>query len=188
MLKLFNICSYIGRGTTIPNSYKSQKGELHQFTFSDILQNGSISLNEKLRYSVNDEKILKKLSYVEKNDMIFPELIRDNIDIKMIGDTLDKGFSYSSRIIYVRVNKELYNSVFLSMLLRSDKLQKRLKNEVYVPSNGYKGVSQIRIESLRNFEIPFISLEQQAEIMKKEQMKRKKIEELTKELNNLYNL
>ena len=85
------------------------------------------------------------------------------------------------------VNKELAKKIF-SLLLNSEKYKRRLEEEVYKPSKGYEGVFQIRLENLRNFEIPFIPIEQQKEIIKKEQMKLDKINRLKEEINELYDL
>ena len=188
MYKLFNICSYIGRGMSIPTKYSSKKGEIYQFKYSDIQKNGDILLDDKFRYNVTEEEKAKKLHYIENNDIVFPELVRNNIDLKMIQKSSDKILTYSSRIIYIRVIKEVYSPIFLDILLNSQKFQQRLLQEVYMPSKGCSDVSHLRLENLRNFEIPFISIEQQKDIMKKEKMKLDKINKLKEEINELYNL
>lgn len=188
MYKLFNICSYIGRGISISTKNSCKTGEIYQFRFSDIQKNGTILLDDRFRYNVADKEKTKELHYIENQDIVFPELVRNNIDLKMIQKPSDKILTYSSRIIYIRVIKELYNPIFLGILLSSQKFQQRLLQEVYMPSKGYADVSQIRLENLRNFEIPFIPIEQQKEIMKKEKMKLDKINKLKEEINELYDL
>lgn len=189
MLNLLNICSYIGRGKGLPSNFKYNDETINVLGNSDIDEEGFINISEKIEVKTNSEDIFNDICYTEENDIIFPELYRNKLQLKCVQGIFKKNvLAYSNKIIFIRVNPQLYNSTFLYHLLNSEKYKRRLEEEVYKPSKGYEGVFQIRLENLRNFEIPFIPIEQQKEIIKKEQMKLDKINRLKEEINELYDL
>lgn len=188
MLNLSNICSYIGRGKNLPSIFKYNKETTYILRYSDVENNGSVILPDNISITVDDKIIFQDLIYTEKNDIIFPELFRNNLELKYLKDNCKDKTAYSNKMIFIRVNPLLYNPLFLYNLLSTQKYKDKISEEIYKPSKGYKDVNQIRLESLRSFEIPFVSLEKQEEILKKHKAFQKQIYNLENDLCTLYDI
>lgn len=180
-LKLSDICYIISKGK---NSSLGTTGNINMLTFPILTSNGEISDYNNIAKSYLENPYLDLKTYnVENKDIIFSINFRNNLLIKqlnIIGPI--ENTIYSSRVAYIRVNPEKYNSDFLFQLLNSPDYIRKLENEVYSPGV----ISQISIERLKNFEVPNIPLEQQKEILQKQTHLKNKISTLTKQLDELF--
>lgn len=188
MINLLNVCSYIGRGKNLPAEFKYKDKTTHILKYSDIDEDGFFDTSKELTLRVDDEKLFKDLIYSEQNDIIFPELYRNNLILKLIQEDSQNTMAYSNSVFVIKVNTQLYNPNFLFHLLSSEKYKRKLEEEVYKSSKGYQGVFQMRLESLRKFEIPFIPLEEQKKILEQDLKINNKIDELKKQIHTLYDL
>lgn len=128
-------------------------------------------------------------------DIIFPDLTRNCPVVKMIKNIQEENYIYSSKIIFIRVNPNMYNAEFLRNILNSEKYNKDILEKVYrklkritFRENIGNDLYQISINNLRKFEIPEISLDEQKYILRQEMKINKKIQEFEKKKQELYNI
>lgn len=188
MKKLIEVCNILSRGKTLKQEMQSINGNIYNIRLTNITDNGELILNDEYKYNLDNINNALYLYGVQNNDLIFPELTRSDFKIRRLQNIQPNIALYSARIIFARINPELYNPVFLAKLLNSPKYNKKLFETAFAKSVGYSGIQQIRIGNLRNFEIPDISLEEQNEILKKDAKIINKIKNLEDDLTNLYNI
>ena len=187
-MKLIDICTVLSRGRTISDKYKDINGNVFNIRLVHIQNSGNIVLNDDYKYNIEDKNNYLYRYGVQNNDLVFPELTRTDFDVKLIQGIQPNIAMYSARVIFARINSEKYNPVFLSKLLNSEKYKKKFLDYVYIETVGYSAVKQIRIEQLKNFEIPDIPLNEQERIIKEDMKINEKIHKLKNELHTLYEL
>lgn len=188
MKKLIEVCNILSRGKTLKQETQSSMGNIYNIRLTNITDNGKLILEDKYKYNLENISNLLYLYGVQNNDLIFPELTRSDFKIRRLDDVEPNMAIYSARVIFARVNPNIYNPIFLAKLLNSPEYNKKLFKYAFTPSIGYLGIKQIRMNNLKDFEIPDISLEEQNEILKKDLKIRDKIKKLQDDLENLYNI
>lgn len=187
-MKLIDICTVLSRGRTISDKYKDINGNVFNIRLVHIQNSGNIVLNDDYKYNIEDKNNYLYRYGVQDNDLVFPELTRTDFDVKLIQGIQPNIAIYSARVIFARINTELYNPVFLSKLLNNEKYNKKMIEQVYKNTMGYSAVKQIRMEELKNFEIPDITLEKQESILKQDEKISQRIDKLKNELHTLYDI
>lgn len=187
-MKLIDICTVLSRGRTISDKYKDINGNVFNIRLVHIQNSGNIVLNDDYKYNIEDKNNYLYRYGVQDNDLVFPELTRTDFDVKLIQGIQPNIAIYSARVIFARINTELYNPVFLSKLLNNEKYNKKMIEQVYKNTMGYSAVKQIRMEELKNFEIPDITLEKQEGILKQDEKISQRIDKLKNELHTLYDI
>ena len=188
MLKLEDICDVISRGKTIPDAYKSKTGDIYNLRLTHIKENGAVILEDEYKYELENKGNLLYFYGAKENDLIFPELVRNSLQVRNITNLGEEKVVYSARVIFARVNTELYNPIFLAKILNTDKYIKKLLEEAYCMSKGYSSTYQIRLDSLRQFEIPKISLEEQLKILEEDKKLKEQISSMQNKLIKLYDI
>lgn len=186
-IKLSEVCHTIGRGKAIR---KSIDGDVYALGFTDFANEDRE--NEKLvpKCKLQNEYEDLKMYNIEIMDIVLPPITRENLNIKQVQELNEnKKIIYSSRAVYIRVNKEKYFPRFLYNLLSTENYKKRLLEEVYTKAT-YANIFQISISKLKEFQIPKISINEQEEICKKGLEIIKELHDLTEmkieEFNALY--
>lgn len=188
MIKLNEVVDFISRGKLLSDDCKDSNGEFYSLRLTHIKDDGTIIYDEDYKYNIENKSNLLYLYGVKNNDLIFPELTRGALNIKVIKDVDKDNVIYSQRVIFARVNQNKYNPIFLANILNSDKYNKLLLENAYHQSKGYSNTYQIRIENLKNIEIPDISIEEQNKIVEEDIKIKNQIEELKNKLSNIYNI
>lgn len=188
-IKLSEVCHTIGRGKAIT---KSIDGDVYALGFTDIsfikTRSGRGRMTPKCKLQNEYEDL--KMYNIEIMDIVLPPITRKNLYLKLV-KALEENEKviYSSRAIYIRVNKEKYSPNFLYKLLSTEKYKKRLLEEAYTKSTS-ENTFQISIAKLKEFEIPKISIDKQEEILQEEQKITEEFDEIIKtkeqELKALY--
>lgn len=176
-IKLSEVCHTIGRGKAIR---KSIDGDVYALGFTDFANEDRE--NEKLvpKCKLQNEYEDLKMYNIEIMDIVLPPITRENLNIKQVQELNEnKKIIYSSRAVYIRVNKEKYFPRFLYNLLSTENYKKRLLEEVYTKAT-YANIFQISISKLKEFQIPKISINEQEEICKKGLEIIKELHDLTK--------
>lgn len=186
-IKLSEVCHTIGRGKAIR---KSIDGDVYALGFTDFANEDRE--NEKLvpKCKLQNEYEDLKMYNIEIMDIVLPPITREKLNIKQVQELNEnKKIIYSSRAVYIRVNKEKYFPRFLYNLLSTENYKKRLLEEVYTKAT-YANIFQISISKLKEFQIPKISINEQEEICKKGLEIIKELHDLTEmkieEFNALY--
>lgn len=187
-MKLIDICTVLSRGKTIGTQYNNTNGDVFNVRLIHIKHDGSVVLDNDYRYNIEDKNNYLYRYGVQNNDLIFSELTRNDFSVRLIKGIQPNIAIYSARVIFARINTELYNPVFLSKLLNNEKYNKTIIEQVYKGTIGYSAVKQIRMEELKNFEIPDIPLEEQERILKQDEKISRKIDKLKNELHTLYDV
>lgn len=190
-IKLSEVCHTIGRGKAIT---KSIDGDVYALGFTDIsfikIRSGSGRGRMTPKCKLQNEYEDLKMYNIEIMDIVLPPITRKNLYLKLV-KALEENEKviYSSRAIYIRVNKEKYSPNFLYKLLSTEKYKKRLLEEAYTKSTS-ENTFQISIAKLKEFEIPKISIDKQEEILQEEQKITEEFDEIIKtkeqELKALY--
>lgn len=186
MIKLNEVVDFISRGKLLPDKDKCKNGEFYNIRLTHIQDDGTIIYDEDYRYNIENKSNILYVYGVKNDDVIFPELSRGSLNIKTIKGVDKDNVTYSQRVIFARVNKNKYNPIFLANLLNSDKYNKILLEKAYHLSAGYSNTYQIRIDSLKNLEIPDISIEEQNRIIEEDMNIKNEIENLKNKLSTIY--
>lgn len=187
-MKLIDICTVLSRGKTLPDEYKNINGNIFNVRLVDIQSDGNVTLKDNYKYDIEDKNNYLYRYGIKNNDLVFSELTRMDFNVKLIQGIQPNVAMYSARVIFARINSEIYNPVFLSKLLNSGKYNKKFMECVYKETIGYSAVKQIRMEQLKNFKIPNIPLDEQEKILKEDIKINEKIHKLKNELHTLYEL
>ena len=155
-MKLIDACTVLSRGRTISNQYKNKNGNIFNIRLVHINDDGDVILDNDYKYNIEDKNNYLYKYGVQNNDLIFSELTRTDFNVRLIRGIQPNMAMYSARIIFARINPEIYNPFFLNKLLNSEKYNKSFLEYAYKDSIGYSAVKQIRMEKLKSFEIPDI--------------------------------
>ena len=175
----------------------SNKGkEIYPLNFSDISSN-EINVPEK-KFFINSSTALKYL--ISVYDIVLPATYTANILAKCIfsivkrkydnNEQLDKPFIYSQNVVLIRLYKPEKDYIYympneLTTLLNTEKMQQKLKSNVYTKTKG------ILIANLCQLELPYPTPELKQKLKEVEEKTnelekcKKELEEKMQELNNL---
>lgn len=182
-MRLEDISYIIQKGKAIN---PKDKGNIYAIGFTNI-ENGQICFDKVKRCVLPNEYMDLKIYNLEVGDIILPPITRTNLVVKQLEKLEDfSNMIYSSRGVCVRINANLYNPKFLTRLLSNERYKQKLLNEAYT-SGSYTDTFQISIDRLQKFKVPNISLEEQKQILEKEEKIITQIDKLQKELSALYN-
>jgi type I restriction enzyme S subunit len=117
-----------------------------------------------LKYSELSAKELSDLK-LNSGDLL---LIRSNGSLSIVGscavvDSEHVGFAYAGYLVRVRLNSDLYNSNFISLVLRSRLVRKQIEN----PIRSTSGVKNINSTEISRLIIPIVPLAEQHRIVAK---------------------
>ena len=188
MLKLEDICYVISRGKTLLDGYKSKNGDIYNLRLTHIKEDGTVILDNEYKYELENKGNIMYFYGAKEKDLIFPELVRNDLRVRSITNIGEEKIVYSARVIFARVNTELYNPVFLAKILNTDKYIKKLLEKAYCMSKGYSSTYQIRLDSLRQFEIPNIPIQEQLKILEEDKKLNEQISNIQDKLLKLYDI
>ena len=188
MLKLSDVCYIISRGKTLSDKYKALDGDIYNLRLTHIGEDGSVILADEYRYKIENKGNIMYFYGAKENDLIFPELVRNDLRVRALKNIGDEKIVYSARVIFARVNTEIYNPIFLTKVFSTDKYSKKLLEKAYCMSKGYSSTYQIRLDSLRQFEIPDIPIQEQLKILEEDKKLKEQISSIQNELVKLYDI
>jgi type I restriction enzyme S subunit len=117
-----------------------------------------------LKFAEFNEKEKKELSLLE-GDIL---LVRSNGSVEIVGrpavvDYNHAGFMYAGYLVRVRFNTELYNPIFLRLLLNS----RLIRDQIELPIRTTSGVKNINSTEIGNLVMPAVPILEQHRIVAK---------------------